>query len=85
MEFQVRYLALFFLFLVTDSFESFWMESLKEYEVNAEVPQGSIFGPEFSYYTLMTFLIISFVLLLSMLMISLSTLSVIRHLICDNN
>ena len=77
-------MALFLLFLVTDSFESFRMGSLKEYQVNAEVPQGSIFGPQFSYYTLMTFLMISFVMLLSMLMISLSTLSVIRDLICDN-
>ena len=38
----------------------------------------------FSYYTLMTFLMLS-VILLSMLMILLSILSVIRHLICDNN
>ena len=56
MEFQVRYLALF-LFLVTDSFESIRMGSLKEYQVNAEVPQGSIFGPQFSYYTLIFLLI----------------------------
>ena len=38
----------------------------------------------FSHYTLMTFLMIS-VLLLSMLMTLLSILSVIRHLICGNN
>ena len=38
----------------------------------------------FSYYTLMTFLIVSIVKSLSMLMILLSTLSVIRHLICGN-
>ena len=37
----------------------------------------------FSYYISMVFLI--FVILPSMLMILLSTLSVIRHLICDNN
>ena len=39
----------------------------------------------FSYYTLMTFLMMLSVILLSMLMILLSVLSVIRHLICGNN
>ena len=39
----------------------------------------------FSYNTLMTFLMILSVILLSMLTILLSTLSVIRHLICGNN
>ena len=39
----------------------------------------------FSYYTLITFLMILCVTLLSMLMILLSTRNVIRHLICDNN
>ena len=39
----------------------------------------------FSYYTLMTFLMILSVILLSMLMILLSTLKVNRHLICGNN
>ena len=38
-----------------------------------------------SCYTLTTFLIMFFVILLSMLMIVLSYLSVIRHLICCNN
>ena len=38
----------------------------------------------FSYYTLMAFLMLS-VILLSMLVILLSTLMVIRHLICSNN
>ena len=37
----------------------------------------------FSYYTLMTFLMMLSVILQSMLMILLSTLTVIRHLICD--
>ena len=54
MEFQVRYLALFLLFSVIDSFERFWMERIgisriftisQEYLANAEVPQGSILGP----------------------------------------
>ena len=39
----------------------------------------------FSYYTLMIFLTMLSVILLSMLMILLSILSVIRHLICGNN
>ena len=39
----------------------------------------------FSYYTLMTFLMMLSVILLSMLMILLCILNVIRHLICGNN
>ena len=39
----------------------------------------------FSYYTLITFLIMLYVILLSMLMVLLSTLSVTRHLICGKN
>ena len=44
-EFQVRYLALFLLSSVIDSFKWFWIGSLqKEYSVNAGVPQGSVLG-----------------------------------------
>ena len=39
----------------------------------------------FSYYTLITFLMMLSVILLSMLMILILILSVIRHLICGNN
>ena len=56
--------------------------SPQEYPVNAGVPQGSIPVLHFSYYTLMTFLMMSSVILLSMLMIPLCTLNVIRYLIC---
>ena len=39
---------------------------------------------DFSYYTLMTLMMLS-IILLSMLMLLLSTLNVIRHLIFGNN
>ena len=60
-------------------------KSSQENPVYAGVPQGSILVLHFSYYTLMTFLMMLSVILLSMLMILLSTLSVGRHLICGNN
>ena len=50
-------------------------KSSQEYPVNGGVPQGSILILHFSYYTLMTFLMILSVILLSMLMILLSTQS----------
>ena len=60
-------------------------KSSQEYPNNARVPQESILGPPFSYYILMAFLIMLSVILLSILMILLSTLNVIRHMICGNN
>ena len=57
--------------------------SLQKYPVNAG--KGPFLVLYFSYYTLMTFLMMLSVILLSMLMILLSTLNVIRHLICGNN
>ena len=44
-------------------------KSTQEYPVNAGVSQGSILGPHFSCYTLMNFLTMLSVILLSMLMI----------------
>ena len=86
MEFQVRYLALFLLFSVTDGFEWFRMESLHE---NIQLMLDFLKAPflvlYLFYYTLMTFLTMLFVILLSMLMILLSIWSVIRYLICDSN
>ena len=86
LEFQVRYLALFFLFSVIDDFEWFWMESLhKNIQLMLEFLKGPFLVLHFFYYTLMTFLTMLSVILLSMLMIVFSILSVIRHLTCCNN
>ena len=86
MEFQVRYLALFLLFSVIDSFEWFWMGSLhKNIQLMLEFLKAPFLVLHFSYYTLMTFLMMLSVILLSMLMILLFILSVTRHLICGSN
>ena len=84
-EFQFRYLVLFLLFSVIDGCEWFWMESdHKNIQLMREFFKAPFLVLHFSYYTLMTFLMLS-VILLSMLMILISILSVIRHLICGNN
>ena len=86
MESEIKYLALFFLFSVIGSFEWFWMKS---YHKNIQLMLVFLKAPflilYFSYYILMTFLMMLSVILLSMLMILLCILSVIRHLICGNN
>ena len=86
MEFQVRYLALFLLFSVIDGFGSFRMGNLhKNIHLMLVFLKGLFLVLHFSYYTLMTFLMMLFVILPSMLMILLSTLNAIRHLICGSN
>ena len=86
MEFQVRYLALLLLFSVIDGFKWFWMESLhKNNQLILEFLKGPFLVLHFSCYTLMAFLMMISVILLSMRMILLSILSVIRQLICGNN
>ena len=86
MEFQVRYLASFLLFWVIDSFKWFWMGSLHmNIQLMLEFLKAPFLVLHFSYYTLMTFLMILSVILLSMLMKLLSIQSVIRHLIGGNN
>ena len=86
MEFQVRYLALFLLLSVIDAFEWFWMGSLdKNIQLMPKLLKAPFLVLHFSYYTLITFLMMLSVILLSVLMILLSTLSVIKHLICGNN
>ena len=86
MEFQVRCLALFFLFSVIDGFKLFWMESLyKNIQLILEFLKDPFLVVHFSCCILITFLMVLSVILLYMLMILLSILSVIRHLICGNN
>ena len=81
MKFQVKCLALFLLFPVTDGFVWFWMEILhKNIQLMLEFLKA-----QGSYYTLMTFPTMLSVILLSMLMILLSILSVIGHLIRGSN
>ena len=85
MEFQVRYLALFLLSSVIGSFRWFWMGNLhKSIQLMLEFLKSPFLVLNFSYYTLMTFLMMSSVILLSMLIV-LSSLNVVRHLICGNN
>ena len=77
MEFQVRYVALFILFSVIDGFQWFWIGRIhKNMQLMLEFLRAPFLVPHFSYYTLMTFLMMLFVILLSMLMILLSTLLV---------
>ena len=57
MEFRVRYLVLFLLFSVIDSFEWFWMESFhKNVQLMLEFLKDTFLVVHFSYYTLMIFL-----------------------------
>ena len=85
-EFQVRYLTLLLLFSVIGSFGWFWMGSLhKSIQLMLEFFKGLFLVLHFSYYILMAFLMMLSVILRSMLMVLLSTLNVIRHLICGNN
>ena len=85
-EFQVRYLALFLLFSVIDDFDWFWMESVhKNIPLMLEFLKAPFLVLHFSYCTIMTFMKMLSVKLLSMLVILLSSLNMIRHLISDNN
>ena len=70
-----RYLALFPLFSVIDGFGWFWMGSLyKNIQLMLEFLKAPYLVLHFSYYMLVTFLMMLSVVLLSMLMILLSTL-----------
>ena len=59
MEFQVRYLTLFLLFTVIGGLEWFWMASVhKKIQLMLEFLKALFLALHFSYYTLMTFLMI---------------------------
>ena len=86
MEFRIRYLVLFRLFLLTEVFKWFWMGILhKNIQIMLEFLKAPFLVVCFSYNALMTFLIMLSLILFSVLMILLSTPSVARHLICDSN
>ena len=64
-QFQVRYLALFLLFSVIGCFEWFWMVSLhRDIQLMLKFLRGPFLVLHFSYYTLMTFLVMLSVTLL---------------------
>ena len=78
--FLVKYLALFGVLSVIESFKWFWMRSLcKNIQLLRVLLKASFLLLHFSYYTSMTFLMMLPVKLLSMLMIQLSTINVIRY------
>ena len=60
-----------------------WEVSYKNIQLMLEFPKAPFLV--FSHYTLMTFLMMLSVILLSMLMTLISILSVIRHLVYGNN
>ena len=83
---SVRYLSLMDFLDLIDSFGWFWMGSLhKNIQLMLEFLKAPFLVLHFSYNTLMTFLMMLSVILLSLLMVLLSTLSGIKHLICGNN
>ena len=57
----------------------------KIFQLMLEFLKGPFLVQHFSCYTLMTFLMMLSVILLYMLIMLLSTINVIRHLICGNN
>ena len=64
----------------------FWKESLhKNIQLMREFLKAPFLVLRFSYYTLMSFLMMLSVILPSILMILISILSLIGHLICGNN
>ena len=73
-------------FFINDGLQGFWIRSLhKNIQLMLEFLKGPFLVLRFSYYTLMTFLMMLFGILLYMLMILLSILSLISHLTCGNN
>ena len=69
MKFQFRYLILFHLFSVIDSFKWFWVENIhNNIQLMLKFLKTSFLLLNFSYYILMTFLIILPVILLLILL-----------------
>ena len=86
MEFEVGRLALFRLFSVMDGLAWFCMRSLRNsIQLMLEFLKAPFFVQHFSYYTLMTLLMMLSLILLSTLMMLFSTVSLSRHLLCGNN
>ena len=72
--------------LISSFLNNFWMGSLhKNIRLMMEFLKGPFLVLHISCCTLMTFLIMLSVIIVSMLLILLPTLSLIRHLICGNN
>ena len=85
MGFQLRCMALFLFFSVIGGFEWFCVGSLnKNIQLALDFLKCPFLVLHFSYYTLMTFLIMLSVILLPMLMILLSTRSVNRSDLCQH-
>ena len=77
---------LFHLFSVIDSLEWFWIASLyRNIQLMPEFLKAPFLVLYLSYYTLITFLMMLYVILVSILMILPCILNVIRHLICGSN
>ena len=73
-QFQGRYFVLLLLFSVIDGFRWFWLGSLcKNIQLILDFLKAPFLVLHFSYYTLMNFLMMLSVVLLSMLMTLLST------------
>ena len=71
---------------LTCTFELFYIKSISQkYSLNAWIVQNSILVLQFFSCIIISYLMISLVILLSILMIRVSTLSVIKILIFDNN
>ena len=83
MAFQVEFLTLFNHFLVIVGFGLFWVGNLVKVS-NIGDPQASILGPTFLIFQIDDPLMMLYAILLSMLMILLSTVNVIKLLICGN-
>ena len=77
------------LYVVSKVFEKLVYSRIADHLENSglfsEFLKGLFLVLHFSYYTLMTLLIMLSVIVQYMLMMLLSTLNVIRHLICGNN